>query len=87
VGKRKTRRVRVYAPVVNAPLGLVKSIGMDSFELDFGLLEKDNVYYAFSVWDVYFLAKKENEIVKVFEAHETKDGRIIAWELYEVEIK
>lgn len=81
------RAERVIANVEKAPAGFVRAIEPDSFDLNMKLIKEEDVYYIFSLWDIKFLAKREGNLVRVFEAYESTDGKIIALPRYEVEIK
>lgn len=81
------RAERVVANVAKAPARFVRSIEPDSFDLDTKLIENEDIYYNFSLWGVKFLAKREGNLVRVFEAYESKDGKIVALPRYEVKIK
>lgn len=80
------RAERLVANIMPAPSGFVKAIKPNSFDLNPKLIERDDVYYIFSMWDANFLAKREGNVIKVFEAFESKDGKILALPHYEVEI-
>jgi hypothetical protein len=65
------RAERVVARVVEAP-AVVSASSDGSYKLNFRELERDDVYYLFSLGGDSFLAKRDRGIVKVFEAY--RDG-------------
>jgi len=63
-----------------------KYITMDKFELDLSKIEREDIYYSFSLGDDLFLAKRVGNTVRVFEAYEVASNRILAIPIYEVEL-
>lgn len=74
------RRERVLAEIEEIPVE-VKPDGW--IEPDFKKIERDDVYYAFSLGGDLYLARKSENKVRVFEAHKTEDG-IIAIPIFEL---
>ena len=54
-------------------------------QLDLKEVRLENVYYLFSSEECKFLAKKEGNVVTVYEAHEL-EGKLFAFPLFEVEV-
>jgi hypothetical protein len=78
------RAERVVARVVEAP-AIVSASSDGSYKLNFRELERDDVYYLFSLGGDSFLAKRDRGTVKVFEAYRDGD-RMLALPMYEVEV-
>jgi hypothetical protein len=56
-----------------------------SYKLDFRKVVRDDVYYSFSLGSDLFLAKRDGDIVRVFEVFRDGDG-MLALPMYEVEV-
>jgi S1-C subfamily serine protease len=74
----------IAARVVEAP-EIVGASSEGSYKLDFRKVVRDDVYYSFSLGSDLFLAKRDGDIVKVFEV--LRDGdEVLAFPIYEVEV-
>jgi len=57
-----------------------------SYKLDFKKVVRDDVYYLFSLGSDLFLAKRDGDVVKVFEVFRDGD-KMLALPIYEVEVR
>jgi hypothetical protein len=75
---------RIMARVIEAPT-IVSISSEGSYKLDFKKVVRDDVYYLFSLGSDLFLAKRDGDIVKVFEVFRDGD-KMLALPIYEVEV-
>jgi hypothetical protein len=75
---------RIMGRVIEAPT-IVSISSEGSYKLDFKKVVRDDVYYLFSLGSDLFLAKRDGDIVKVFEVFRDGD-KMLALPIYEVEV-
>jgi hypothetical protein len=75
---------RIMARVIEAPT-IVSISSEGSYKLDFKKVVRDDVYYLFSLGSDLFLAKRDGDVVKVFEVFRDGD-KMLALPIYEVEV-
>jgi hypothetical protein len=76
--ERITARVIETSTIVNVS-------SEDLYRLDFKKLERDDVYYLFSLGRDTFLAKRDRNVVRVFEVFRDGD-KMLALPIYDVEV-